>query len=69
MENKSAKHCPICKKDNQCGNIAGHPTCWCSKARFPEAIFELVPPDQRGKACICKDCLDRFVQIRLSGGW
>ncbi|MFC7440452.1 cysteine-rich CWC family protein [Laceyella putida] len=55
--------CPICGKGNGC-NLAGQPigSCWCSRERFPAGLLALVPTDQRGKACICKACLDRFIQ-------
>nr|WP_230414655.1 cysteine-rich CWC family protein [Paenibacillus allorhizosphaerae] len=54
--------CPLCGRDNDCGNVAGKPhgTCWCSKQNFPKSIFELVKPEQLGKSCICKTCLERF---------
>ena len=56
--------CPICKKDNNCGNLLQeeqYTPCWCTKVRFPSGIFDLIPPEQRGKACICKECVERFV--------
>lgn len=62
MADDTARNCPICNNDNSCGNIAGkaHGTCWCSQAFFPEAIFARVPEDQRGQACICQTCLEKF---------
>ncbi|WLR51933.1 cysteine-rich CWC family protein [Bacillus tianshenii] len=58
----NAKKCPICQKENNCGNELGKPTCWCSEETFPEGIFALVPDEMRNKACICKDCLERFAE-------
>ncbi|MDQ0242483.1 hypothetical protein J2S09_000019 [Bacillus fengqiuensis] len=62
-ETDHAKNCPICGRDNTCGNVAGmpHGSCWCSNEFFPKEIFGLVAPEQRGKSCICKDCLKEFV--------
>jgi len=46
--------CPICGKDNHCGSLAGKPhgECWCNSVVFPEEIFDLVPDNKKGKACI-----------------
>ncbi|KAB7705649.1 hypothetical protein F9802_14075 [Bacillus aerolatus] len=54
--------CPICSKSNNCCNSIDKSLgiCWCSQEFFPKEIFELVPPEQLRKTCICKDCLDRF---------
>lgn len=62
----SGSVCPLCGQDNRCGAHAGLPPseCWCMKETFPQEIFELVPPEERGKACICMDCLDRFKRQR-----
>lgn len=58
---EEGKFCPICQADNRCGNLSGSKEpCWCSKEFFPSDIFNLVPADQLRKACICKDCLEKF---------
>lgn len=54
---ENAHICPLCGGDNQCGNVRGAAQCWCSSETFPEGIFQLVPPDQLRKACICNCCL------------
>jgi hypothetical protein len=61
-ESSGAGNCPICGKDNRCGNIAGKPqgTCWCSKEDFPEAIIDSLPSNPLNKSCLCKACLDDF---------
>lgn len=66
-ENNKEKKCPLCGKDNHCGNLAegSHEACWCSKETFPQQIFELVPQEQQGAACICKECLDKFKETLL----
>jgi hypothetical protein len=55
-------NCPICGGGNQCGNLLGKEegACWCSKEQFPKRLFELVPEELLGAACICKSCLSRF---------
>ncbi|CAG7643724.1 hypothetical protein PAESOLCIP111_04538 [Paenibacillus solanacearum] len=62
MEAEKARTCPICGGDNDCGNAADRPpgTCWCGSEYFPQAIFALVKPELRGKACICIACVQRF---------
>lgn len=56
------KHCPLCKKNNNCCNGLEKSlgVCWCTLEQFPQAIFDLVPEEQIRKACICKSCLDSF---------
>lgn len=55
------KRCPLCGGDNRCGYLAGQAagTCWCVRD-FPKKIVELVPPNLKGKACICPDCVAKF---------
>ncbi|WP_308639521.1 cysteine-rich CWC family protein [Paenibacillus silvisoli] len=53
-----AKVCPICHSRNDC---EGSHACWCAGELFPSGIFELVPVELRGKACICIDCLNEFM--------
>lgn len=55
--------CPICGKDNYCGAKAGlaHGECWCDTIKIPRGMQALVPPELYMKACICKDCVDRYV--------
>ncbi|WP_078427975.1 cysteine-rich CWC family protein [Alkalihalobacterium alkalinitrilicum] len=61
-----AKKCPICNKDNRCGNEQNQPSCWCSMESFPDEIFKLISDEKRNKACICKECLERYnQQIRI----
>ncbi|NBD23257.1 cysteine-rich CWC family protein [Paenibacillus glycinis] len=56
--------CPICGQTNAC---EGSHDCWCGKAYFPRELFELVPPELRGKACICRACLRKFVEADTRG--
>ncbi|RAP76009.1 cysteine-rich CWC family protein [Paenibacillus montanisoli] len=61
------KECPICHNRNDC---EGSHACWCASELFPSGIFELVPAELRGKACICIDCLNAFLMATAakSGG-
>jgi len=51
--------CPLCGKDNKCGNVAGlpHGACWCSQKKFPPHLLERIPNEQRNRSCICESCL------------
>ncbi|MDF2652679.1 MAG: hypothetical protein K0Q73_8484 [Paenibacillus sp.] len=69
MIDATAVTCPICRMNNKCGVTAGMPEggkCWCMEGpRFPKEIFELIAAEERGKSCICKDCLDKFNSARM----
>lgn len=56
--NEVAKICPLCGQDNNCKH--GEGGCWCDTVEFPKYILELIPSDKRGKACICKSCLEKY---------
>jgi len=66
VNNEQAKRCPLCGNDNGCAVLAGKPVeaCWCGTAGFPREIFELIPPEERRKACICSECLRAFKEKR-----
>jgi hypothetical protein len=56
--------CPLCGRPNQCaparsGNL--HASCWCASAKFPLGLLARVPAEVRGKACICRDCLEKYL--------
>ncbi|MFC5650228.1 cysteine-rich CWC family protein [Paenibacillus solisilvae] len=55
----TALTCPICAQTNKC-DLTASEGCWCTREIFPQAIFELVDDRKKGKACICKECLDQF---------
>jgi len=59
-----ADRCPICGGTNACGNLSvdSNPAdCWCYKADMiiSQTLLEQVPSTQRGKACICQQCVIR----------
>lgn len=55
-------HCPLCGKPNQCAmeveRATGEkqPPCWCTQVKFEPSVFDKVPEQARGKACICGAC-------------
>ncbi|MDF2938946.1 MAG: hypothetical protein K0Q90_4319 [Paenibacillaceae bacterium] len=54
--------CPLCGQPNGCAIPAGEDPydCWCMTARIPQDLRDRVPADRRGKACICRNCLDAY---------
>ena len=62
--------CPICGKPNECAASASgsfEVECWCKEVNFSESLLAKIPPDLKGKACICRSCAegtndDRTVQ-------
>lgn len=59
MEHGIDRECPICGQDNNCRHDA---ECWCHKETFPKHVFNLIPEEKKGKACICKACLEKYRQ-------
>jgi len=70
------KLCPLCAKDNTCGNLLSnqleksHPvceaekklTCWCQdpNIQFPPELLQQVPDELKNKICICQSCAMAF---------
>jgi hypothetical protein len=58
--------CPLCGEPNHC-TLAADPEateCWCDKLEFPQQILEQVPAGALQRACICRNCLERFINER-----
>lgn len=56
--NEYEKICPICGQYNNCQSHEKE--CWCFHMEIPKGIFHLVPEDKKGKACICKSCIEKY---------
>jgi hypothetical protein len=50
------KTCPLCGEPNGCGAAAGKPDCWCFNVSLDKAALERIPPEAKGKACVCRRC-------------
>lgn len=50
--------CPLCGKDNNCQHSEGD--CWCSSIVIPKHIIDMIPEDKKGKACVCKSCIEKY---------
>ncbi len=57
---KSKSLCPICGKPNGCHMAQGAPadTCWCMETPIPETLLSEIPEAHRGKACVCRTCVE-----------
>ncbi|WP_416150860.1 cysteine-rich CWC family protein [Salipaludibacillus sp. HK11] len=55
-------YCPICGEQNNCmARKVEYGACWCNEEdAFPKGIFKLVPPESKGKHCICRSCLIKY---------
>lgn len=62
MENKKEEEiCPLCGKENNCQH--GSSKCWCHDIKVPKGLIDLLPEHNRGKACICKSCIDKYTNV------
>lgn len=50
--------CPLCGKDNNCQH--GKSDCWCTTVMVPKHVLDLVQEDKKGRACICKECIEKY---------
>lgn len=56
--------CPLCGEDNNCQHGQGN--CWCESLEFPKGLLDMIPDDKKGKACICRSCLEKYKKQELS---
>lgn len=57
----TAPVCPLCGGPNGCAASASgsfETPCWCREVVFPAAVLDRLSDDQRGQACVCRDCLE-----------
>jgi hypothetical protein len=55
--------CPLCGKENNCAMATGADphSCWCMSLKVPEELLERIPKEIRGKACVCKECVEKYL--------
>jgi hypothetical protein len=59
--------CPLCGRHNDCqlcGVDSHKGPCWCVSVTIPEELRALVAPEQKNRACICRQCIAEFSQLR-----
>ena len=59
--------CPLCGGANQC-QLCSPATykgaCWCARVEMPESLIARVPEPLRNRACICRNCVEKFQRER-----
>ncbi len=55
--------CPLCSGNNACG-AHDDTRCWCCSTGIPQGLRDLVPAEMQMKACICKNCVERYLQTQ-----
>jgi len=59
--------CPLCREANDC-QLCSPATykglCWCARMEMPEALLARVPEPLRNRACICRNCVEKFQHER-----
>lgn len=55
------RRCLLCNEINHCGADKGD--CWCFHTEIPIALLEQIPVEERGKACICKKCVEAYIKL------
>lgn len=66
-ESVAAEICPLCGKNNQCGQLCSgdnKDACWCASGEleFPESLLNRVSNAAKNRACICKACALKHMQ-------
>ncbi|MET3442297.1 hypothetical protein ABIC94_003081 [Variovorax paradoxus] len=62
LDTIDATRCPLCGEQNRCAMEVARetgepqPPCWCMATDFRNAPLAALPPESRGKACICARC-------------
>lgn len=56
------KICPLCGGENDCHaeKEGSHDVCWCVTTKIPKGLLEKIPQEKRGKACVCKRCVEDY---------
>ena len=61
--------CPLCGAANDCQlcSTAVHKgPCWCAQVEMPDALLACVSEHFRNRACICRNCVEKFHRERLA---
>jgi prepilin-type N-terminal cleavage/methylation domain-containing protein/prepilin-type processing-associated H-X9-DG protein len=61
--------CPLCGAANGCqlcSPAAYKGSCWCARVEIPGELLARVPENFRNRACICRNCVEKFRRERLA---
>ena len=67
-ESNCASACPLCGHPNDCGQCSPATRslpCWCERLVIPGELLARVPAELRGRACICRACVETFNRQQL----
>ena len=62
MTTPDPTRCPLCGQPNGCAmeiaKATGQPQapCWCAQVRIDPAALAALPPQAKGRACLCRAC-------------
>ncbi|MDH4283086.1 MAG: cysteine-rich CWC family protein [Myxococcales bacterium] len=58
LDSDDTTRCPLCGQANECAIAAGRDaeSCWCMNVIIDTAALASIPPEARGKVCICVRC-------------
>ncbi|NLQ16147.1 cysteine-rich CWC family protein [Marinomonas sp. M1K-6] len=61
--------CPFCLTDNGCALDDCAPdesqACWCFHVIVPDDMVALIPPEQKGSVCVCRQCIEFYRADKL----
>ncbi|WP_417594717.1 cysteine-rich CWC family protein [Oceanospirillum sp.] len=62
--------CPLCHRLNNCAHHNAQDSrqgCWCYDPgiSFPESLLTRISPEQRSKACVCRDCAVGYLEKKV----
>jgi prepilin-type N-terminal cleavage/methylation domain-containing protein/prepilin-type processing-associated H-X9-DG protein len=61
--------CPLCGAANGCqlcSPAAYKGSCWCARVEIPGELLARVPENFRNRACICRECVEKFQRERFA---
>lgn len=58
--------CPLCGEPNRCAAESGE-RCWCFDVEVSSRLLAAVPDEARGRACVCRACVERHAAASRSG--
>jgi prepilin-type processing-associated H-X9-DG protein/prepilin-type N-terminal cleavage/methylation domain-containing protein len=56
--------CPLCGEANGCqlcSPATYKGSCWCARVEMPPPLLARVPDNFRNRACICRNCVEKFL--------
>ncbi|HSY74576.1 MAG TPA: cysteine-rich CWC family protein [Dongiaceae bacterium] len=63
LDFQNPNRCPLCGAANGCqlcSPATYKGSCWCARVEMPDALLARVPENFRNRACICRDCVEKF---------